>query len=127
MSKNIITLSELDIQRIVLRVLNENNVSNFIYEDLYGSVELSNFNINNFLNEGEYQGRKVQLGKIMQGDIKKFKVYVKNDKGKIVKVNFDLGGVLINWNDDWLYDEISSQLINTPPRSNKITFFIIYM
>ncbi|HJJ21183.1 MAG: HAD-IA family hydrolase [Crenarchaeota archaeon] len=23
---------------------------------------------------------------------------------------FDLGGVLINWNDDWLYDEISSQL-----------------
>ena len=48
MSKNIITLSELDIQRIVLRVLNENNVSNFIYEDLYGSVELSNFNINNF-------------------------------------------------------------------------------
>ena len=35
MSKNIITLSELDIQKIVLRVLNENNVSNFIYEDLY--------------------------------------------------------------------------------------------
>ena len=92
MSKNIITLSELDIQKIVLRVLNENNVSNFIYEDLYGSVELSNFNINNFLNEGEYQGRKVQLGKIMQGDIKKFKVYVKNDKGKIVKVNFGFGG-----------------------------------
>ena len=23
---------------------------------------------------------------------------------------FDLGGVLINWNDDWLYDEISLQL-----------------
>ena len=45
MSKNIITLSELDIQKIVLRVLNENNVSNFIYEDLYGSVELSNFNL----------------------------------------------------------------------------------
>ena len=40
------------------------------------------------LNEAEYQGRKVQLGKIMQGDIKKFKVYVKNDKGKVVKVNF---------------------------------------
>ena len=92
MLKNIITLSEIDIQRIVLRVLNENNVSNFIYEDLYGSVELSNFTINNFLNEGEYQGRKVQLGKIMQGDIKKFKVYVKNDKGKIVKVNFGFGG-----------------------------------
>nr|AIF07956.1 hypothetical protein [uncultured marine thaumarchaeote KM3_25_G08] len=25
-------------------------------------------------------------------------------------VLFDLGGVLINWNDNWLYDEISSQL-----------------
>jgi hypothetical protein len=45
-----------------------------------------------FLTEAEYQGRKVQLGKIMQGDIKKFKVYVKNDKGKVVKVNFGFGG-----------------------------------
>ena len=42
--------------------------------------------------EAEYQGRKVQLGKIMQGDIKKFKVYVKNAKGKVVKVNFGFGG-----------------------------------
>ena len=45
-----------------------------------------------FLSEAEYQGRKVQLGKIMQGDVKKFKVYVKNDKGKVVKVNFGFGG-----------------------------------
>ncbi len=30
--------------------------------------------------EAEYQGRKVKLGKPMQGDSKKFKVYVKNDK-----------------------------------------------
>jgi hypothetical protein len=44
------------------------------------------------LNEAEYQGRKVQLGKPMQGDVKKFKVYVKNDKGKVVKVNFGFGG-----------------------------------
>ena len=45
-----------------------------------------------FISEAEYQGRKVQLGKIMQGDIKKFKVYVKNDRGKVVKVNFGFGG-----------------------------------
>jgi hypothetical protein len=45
-----------------------------------------------FLSEAEYKGRKVKLGKIMQGDIKKFKVYVKNDKGKVVKVNFGFGG-----------------------------------
>jgi hypothetical protein len=42
--------------------------------------------------EAEYRGREVQLGKPMQGDIKKFKVYVKNPKGKVVKVNFGFGG-----------------------------------
>ena len=40
------------------------------------------------LNEAEYHGRKVQLGKPTRGDVKKFKVYVKNDKGNVVKVNF---------------------------------------
>jgi len=64
----------------------DNYENRFIYEDEFGSVEES------ILNEAEYQGRKVQLGKIMQGDIKKFKVYVKNDKGKVVKVNFGFGG-----------------------------------
>jgi hypothetical protein len=38
--------------------------------------------------EAEYQGRKVKLNKPMRGDVKKFKVYVKNDKGNVVKVNF---------------------------------------
>ena len=47
---------------------------------------------NEDLNEAEYQGRKVKLGKIMQGDVKKFKVYVKNPKGNVVKVNFGQGG-----------------------------------
>ena len=42
--------------------------------------------------EAEYQGRKVKLNKPMQGDSKKFKVYVKNDKGNVVKVNFGQGG-----------------------------------
>jgi hypothetical protein len=62
-----------------------------LYEDEYGSVEETDYEFDS-LNEAEYQGRKVQLGKIMQGDIKKFKVYVKNDKGKVVKVNFGFGG-----------------------------------
>jgi hypothetical protein len=39
-------------------------------------------------NEAEYQGRKVQLGKKMPGDVKKSKVYVKNPQGRVVKVNF---------------------------------------
>ena len=46
----------------------------------------------NELNEAEYQGRKVTLNKPSQGDSKKFKVYVKNAKGKVVKVNFGFGG-----------------------------------
>tara|TARA_R110000868_G_scaffold103107_7_gene284000 strand:+ start:636 stop:1748 length:1113 start_codon:yes stop_codon:yes gene_type:complete len=47
------------------------------------------------LNEAEYQGRAVKLGKIMQGDVKKFKVYVNNDKGNVVKVNFGQKGMVI--------------------------------
>ena len=38
--------------------------------------------------EAEYQGRTVPLNKPMRGDVKKFKVYVKNDSGNVVKVNF---------------------------------------
>ena len=64
----------------------------FIMENEYGPIKNTNYTVGNMLNEAEYQGRKVQLGKIMQGDIKKFKVYVKNDKGKVVKVNFGFGG-----------------------------------
>ena len=44
------------------------------------------------LNEAEYRGRKVKLGKPMRGDIKKFKVYVRNAAGNVVKVNFGHGG-----------------------------------
>jgi hypothetical protein len=41
------------------------------------------------LNEAEYQGRKVPLGKPMRGDVAKSKVYVKDPKtGNVKKVNF---------------------------------------
>ena len=41
------------------------------------------------VNEAEYHGRKVPLGKPVRGDVKKFKVYVKDPKtGNIKKVNF---------------------------------------
>lgn len=40
------------------------------------------------VSEAEYQGREVPLGKPMAGDVKKSKVYVKNAKGNVVKVNF---------------------------------------
>lgn len=52
------------------------------FYEAYGDIEET-------LEEAEYQGRKVQLGKPMQGDVKKFKVYVKDPKtGNVKKVNF---------------------------------------
>lgn len=47
--------------------------------DDYGSDEMQ---------EAKYQGREVALGKPMQGDVKKSKVYVRGPKGNVVKVNF---------------------------------------
>jgi len=71
-------------------------ITNFVLEgEKYGFYEIKTPE----LNEAEYQGRKVQLGKIMRGDVKKFKVYVKNDKGNVVKVNFGQKGVKIKKNN----------------------------
>jgi hypothetical protein len=45
------------------------------------------------VDEAEYQGRNVPLGKPMRGDTKKFKVYVKDPAtGNVKKVNFGHGG-----------------------------------
>ena len=41
-----------------------------------------------FITEAEYQGQTVTLNKPMAGDVKKSKVFVKNDSGNVVKVNF---------------------------------------
>jgi hypothetical protein len=68
--------------------VNEYYVENFI--DTNEIVEY--LKENSVITEAEYQGRKVELNKIMQGDVKKFKVYVKNPKGNVVKVNFGQGG-----------------------------------
>jgi len=84
--KKDLTITESQIKNILRKIIIE-EFTLYIYEDEYGSVEESDYIV-----EAEYQGRKVQLGKIMQGDVKKFKVYVKNDKGKVVKVNFGFGG-----------------------------------
>ena len=57
-------------------------------DDFFEEFGVMWFNEDEMLDEAEYQGRKVALGKPMQGDVKKFKVYVKNPKGNVVKVNF---------------------------------------
>ena len=57
-------------------------------DDFFEAYGVMYFNEDEQIDEAEYQGRKVSLGKPMQGDVKKFKVYVKNPKGNVVKVNF---------------------------------------
>ena len=61
-------------------------------DDFFAEYGVLWYNDDDVIDEAEYQGRKVKLGKPMQGDVKKFKVYVKNPKGNVVKVNFCHGG-----------------------------------
>jgi hypothetical protein len=61
------------------------------YDDLKEFIHFLK-NMKEDITEAEYQGREVKLNKPMRGDVKKFKVYVKNPKGNVVKVNFGHGG-----------------------------------
>jgi len=72
----------------------EDNIDEYVVESEQDVKEFVQFmrEYKQPLCEAEYRGRKVKLGKPMQGDVKKFKVYVKNPKGKVVKVNFGFGG-----------------------------------
>lgn len=57
--------------------------------DLRAVIEESLARESETLTEAEYRGRKVQLGKPMRGDVKKFKVFVRDPKtGNVKKVNF---------------------------------------
>ena len=64
----------------------------YMKENYWSMNESCGYTSEEELEEAEYQGRKVKLGKPTQGDAKKFKVYVKNPKGNVVKVNFGQGG-----------------------------------
>ena len=68
------------------------------YDDLKEFIHFLK-NMKEDISEGEYQGRDVKLNKPMQGDVKKFKVYVKNPKGNVVKVNFGAKGARIKKDD----------------------------
>lgn len=61
----------------------------FVYDFLNEENLLTDKEDAEQLDEAEYQGRKVQLGKPMSGDVKKYKVYVRDPQtGNIKKVNF---------------------------------------
>ena len=71
--------------------LNESEIVSTWIESIKGNeivVYSDNTLFETLTKEAEYQGRDVPLGKPMQGDVKKFKVYVKNPQGNVVKVNF---------------------------------------
>lgn len=87
-SRGALNLEGIDKEKVTETHLGEYG----IYEGQKVPLDLPMLDEDDILNEAEYQGRKVQLGKPMQGDVKKFKVYVKNDKGNVVKVNFGFGG-----------------------------------
>lgn len=57
-------------------------------DDFFEEYGVMWFNEDEVLDEAEYQGHSVPLGKPMRGDVKKFKVYVKKPNGNVVKVNF---------------------------------------
>jgi hypothetical protein len=58
-----------------------------IEEDVYHDVKFET-STDNDLEEAEYRGRNVPLGKKMAGDVKKSKVYVRKPNGNVVKVEF---------------------------------------
>ena len=58
-------------------------------KDKYSKAEKNKKTEEDFdIDEAEYQGRDVPLGKKMPGDVKKYKVYVRKPNGNVVKVNF---------------------------------------
>jgi hypothetical protein len=60
-----------------------------VLEGYYGGLNTGE----SAMDEAEYHGHQVPLGKPMRGDVKKFKVYVRDPKtGNIKKVNFGHGG-----------------------------------
>ena len=63
------------------------HISDAIYDDGSPVEEEVEF-WDDVIMEAEYKGRKVKLNKPMRGDVKKSKVYVKNKKGNVIKVNF---------------------------------------
>lgn len=77
--------SDFDIEISTDEVMDEETYDGDEFYETYGVMW---FNEDETLDEAEYQGRKVPLGKPMRGDVKKFKVYVKNPSGNVVKVNF---------------------------------------
>ena len=66
--------------------------------------------------EAEYQGKKVKLNDPIRGGSKKFYVYVKNEKGNVIKVSFgDTTGLSIKRDDPARRRSFRACLLYTSP------------
>ena len=83
-------LKEMGLEEFDIEVSTDEQLDEETYEsdDFHSAYDVMWFNEDDALDEAEYRGRKVPLGKPMRGDVKKFKVYVRKPTGNIVKVNF---------------------------------------
>ena len=83
-------LKEMGLEEFDIEVSTDEALDEETYEgdDFHHAYDVMWFNEDDALDEAEYQGRKVPLGKPMRGDRKKFKVYVRKPNGNVVKVNF---------------------------------------
>jgi hypothetical protein len=83
-------LKEMGLEEFDIEVSTDDNLDEETYEgdDFHHAYDVMWFNEDDALDEAEYRGRKVSLGKPMRGDRKKFKVYVRKPNGNVVKVNF---------------------------------------
>jgi hypothetical protein len=83
-------LKEMGLEEFDIEVSTDEALDEETYEgdDFHHAYDVMWFNEDENLDEAEYRGRKVPLGKPMRGDRKKFKVYVRKPNGNIVKVNF---------------------------------------
>ena len=83
-------LKEMGLEEFDIEVSTDDNLDEETYEedDFHSAYDVMWFNEDETLDEAEYRGRRVSLGKPMRGDVKKFKVYVRKPNGKVVKVNF---------------------------------------
>ena len=74
-----------------------------------------------FIDEAEYKGREVELNEPKRGGKKKFYVYVKNDKGNVIKVQFgDTSGLQAKIDDPAARKSFSARH-NCPAKKDKTT------
>jgi hypothetical protein len=83
---------------------------------MYEDVEVP---LDHPLVEAEYQGKEVELNKPMRGGKKKFYVYVKNEKGNVIKVQFgDTSGLSAKINNPAARKSFSARH-NCPAKKDK--------